>query len=175
MNDMSAPRQAENDDYDGATYNATFAHNPRITAPMMPVSVQGLDEGFLLGIGEDADDEPEYFVAVSLLPRLAHAIYEHFRDLAGMIAGKVLFEAAKFGEPLVLGDAVFGVEASKSNRPGRGYADVDAYPADPLPAEAEAFGHWQAQDRPFEASALAALVARRVAEIARDGLKGQRQ
>lgn len=68
-----------------------------------------------------------------------------------------------------------GVNRLPPNRPGRGYADVDAYPADPAAAEAEAFGYWKANKRPFQAAAFAALVARRIAETARDGLKGQRK
>jgi hypothetical protein len=58
-----------------------------------------------------------------------------------MIAGKVLFETAKLGQPLALGGV--GLVSKPLDRPGRGYADVNAYPADPSAAEAEAFGYWK--------------------------------
>ena len=49
------------------------------------------------------------------------------------------------------------------------------YPSDPDAAERFAFEYWAANRHPIEAAAVASIVARRVAEIARDGLKKQRK
>lgn len=59
-------------------------------------------------------------------------------------------------------------------RPPEHWVD-STYPDDPDEAAAEAMNYWLANQRPWEAAAFAALVARRVAEIARFGLKHQRR
>jgi len=114
-----------------------------------------------------------FLQAVSSLPHLADAIYDHFPELAGMLPARCLSRLRSSAHRWC--SATWLSVSKSTDRPGRGYADVDAYPADPAAAEAEAFGYWKDNGKPFEAAAFAALVARHVAEIAEDGLKGQRQ
>lgn len=49
------------------------------------------------------------------------------------------------------------------------------YPSDPDEAERVAFHYWALNEHPAEAAAEAAIVARRVAEIAKFGLRKQRR